>query len=430
MNKYRVSGSLLMQKDFDLVVEVRKEGHRWNAYDQEGHKVSPWIGTGQRQKAERQGMALRRLFYKDGRPYWRLIPQSEFDAIKASRATSASSSHMPKVAKATENVSDTYDDETSRFDTGGVYKPFLTQEEVVRFLSTCYSLKPRKLFVNELKWKHCLRTIVRGKNVMITGMQGSGKTLFATSAAKSIGRPFFSFPVGMTQDPKAYLLGSTHFDKDSGTVFYASRFVRAVQTKGAVILLDELSRAHPEAWNILMSVLDESQRYLILDGSRENALVHVAEGVTFIATANIGSEFTATRVFDRALTDRFTFIEIDELSAETEAELLKMYFPSVDKTMCKAVAEIAAATRTERRSSTAKLTNAISTRLSVETCSLLFDGFSLPEAAELAIYPFFSEDGGLDSERTYVKQLVQRYVGDEQSMPFSDPDVQNAPNSR
>jgi hypothetical protein len=32
------------------------------------------------------------------------------------------------------------------------------------------------------------------------------------------------------------------------------------------------------------------------------------------------------------------------------------------------------------------------------------------EAAEVAILPFFSQDGGLESERTYVKQLVQKYI--------------------
>ena len=57
------------------------------------------------------------------------------------------------------------------------------------------------------------------------------------------------------------------------------------------------------------------------------------------------------------------------------------------------------------------LTNAISTRLSVEIAGLLEDGFTLPEAAETCIYPFFDNDGGVDSERTYMKQLVQKYIG-------------------
>ena len=52
----------------------------------------------------------------------------------------------------------------------------------------------------------------------------------------------------------------------------------------------------------------------------------------------------------------------------------------------------------------------VSTRASVEMAGLVYDGFDLFESAEISIFPFFSNDGGVDSERTYVKQLVQKYV--------------------
>jgi hypothetical protein len=32
------------------------------------------------------------------------------------------------------------------------------------------------------------------------------------------------------------------------------------------------------------------------------------------------------------------------------------------------------------------------------------------EAAEISILPFFPNDGGVDSERTYMVQLVQKYI--------------------
>ena len=43
---------------------------------------------------------------------------------------------------------------------------------------------------------------------------------------------------------------------------------------------------------------------------------------------------------------------------------------------------------------------------------LMYDGFGLDEAAEVCVYPQYSEDGGMESERTYIKQLVQKYVND------------------
>ena len=42
----------------------------------------------------------------------------------------------------------------------------------------------------------------------------------------------------------------------------------------------------------------------------------------------------------------------------------------------------------------------------------MYDGFGLDEAAEVCVYPQYSEDGGMESERTFIKQLVQKYVSD------------------
>jgi hypothetical protein len=50
---------------------------------------------------------------------------------------------------------------------------------------------------------------------------------------------------------------------------------------------------------------------------------------------------------------------------------------------------------------------------------LIYDGFSLQEAAEVCVYPFFSDAGGADSERTYMKQLVQKYL------PLASPSPRN-----
>jgi hypothetical protein len=147
-----------------------------------------------------------------------------------------------------------------------------------------------------------------------------------------------------------------------------------------------------------------------LDEAEGSPIVNVAPGVTFIATANIGNEYTSTRVLDRAILDRFTTIEMDVLNDVQEFELLKYMFPEVNEEDLKAVAEISHHTREVSRGDSGKLTNMVSTRASVETAGLIYDGFSLTEAAEISMYPFFSNDGGVDSERTYIIQLVQKYV--------------------
>ena len=272
-------------------------------------------------------------------------------------------------------------------------------------------LRPKTLVMPDLKWKYLIRSAMRGKNIMMTGAAGCGKTMAAKKLVEALDRPHFYFNLGATQDPRGTLIGNTHFKKDEGTTFSESLFVKAIQTKDSIILLDEISRAHPEAWNILMTVLDQGQRYLRLDEHEDAPTIDVAEGVTFVATANIGNEYTATRSMDRALVDRFIIVEMDTLSKEQEAGLLKDLHPGVTQEQVDAIAEIASMTRSEVKNDAPRVSNAISTRISVELAGLLEDGFTLAEAAEVCIYPFFDEDGGVDSERTFMKQVVQKFVG-------------------
>ena len=272
------------------------------------------------------------------------------------------------------------------------------------------SLRPEMLMLTDLKWKYLVRSALKGKNIMMTGAAGSGKTMSAKALANALDRPEFYFNLGATQDPRATLVGNTHFSKDSGTFFSESSFVKAIQTEDAIILLDELSRAHPEAWNILMTVLDPGQRYLRLDEAENSPIINVAKGVTFIATANIGNEYTSTRVIDRALLDRFTIIEMDLLSKEKEEALLLQMYPEADKAMISNIASIVSATREEMKTEIPRISTSVSTRASVEFASLCYDGFTLEEAASVTVYPLYDDAGGLDSERTFIKQLVQKFI--------------------
>ncbi len=61
----------------------------------------------------------------------------------------------------------------------------------------------------------------------------------------------------------------------------------------------------------------------------------------------------------------------------------------------------------------------ISTRMTVRLCELLADGFSLSEAAEVSVLPFFDASGGADSERTFVKQIIQKHIGTEMKDIFN-----------
>ena len=378
----------------DLVVKVEKSGVRFNAWDTDGVKRTSEITTGARKKAFAGNYLLGRFMNKAGKYYWKRWDGEVVD----NTPPAVSSVEVPN-----------------------------QHAEVLNFIHSSYTLKPKSLVMSELKWKYLIRSAVRGKNIMMTGPAGCGKTMAAKSVVNSLDRPDFYFNLGATQDPRATLIGNVHYNSKTGTYFSESLFVKAIQTPNAVILLDELTRAHPDAWNILMTVLDYGQRYLRLDEQDGQGTVKVAEGVTFVATANIGNEYTATRQLDKALMDRFTIVEMDVLNDVEEHGLLEYMFPHVDGKVLKNVATIAHMTRVEANNETARISSGISTRTSVEMAGLLYDGFALEESANVCVYPQYDATGGVDSERTFVKQIVQKFIDDGSSDElFSEDEIQEA----
>ena len=382
-----------MTKDFQIgfvkneVYKVEQFGNSFKLIDTQGTKVGT-LGatTSTRKGAFNEGKALQAYINKNGKKTFRKVDMSVYNSLV--------------IPMNTQDGGVQFEDNTDHT----AIKDFIHQGSV--------NLKPTELVMTELKWKYLIRSAVRAKNIMMTGPAGCGKTMAAKAAAGSIeGYNTFVINLGATQDPRTTLIGNTQFESKKGTVFNASPFVKAISTPNTVVILDELTRAHPEAHNILMTVLDQGQRYLRLDEAADAPVVKVADGVSFIASANIGNEYTATRALDRAILDRFIPIEMDTLTRDEETSLLSMMYPSVELEVLKNVAEVTSMTREDMMSESPKLTNALSTRTAVEIGSLLYDGFSLEEAAELAIYPMFDQSGGADSERVYMKQYVQKFLG-------------------
>lgn len=297
--------------------------------------------------------------------------------------------------------------------------------EVDNIIRTSKSLKPPNLLISDLKWKYLVRAVLRGKNIMIVGPSGCAKTMAAKCVADALKLPFEKFNLGSTQDARATLIGNMTYKKESGTVFHRAAFIRAITTPNTVVLMDEFTRGTHDAWNILMTVTDPLQRCVRLDEDHEGSLIKVAEGVSFIATANIGNEYTATKVLDKAIARRFPIkLEMSPLTPEEMTQLFTINFHArtddeikVMDTLVKIYGDLIAQSKLEDTT----ISTIIPPANMMELGELVMDGFNLEEIAEAAIYPEYPDEGGADSERTFVKSIIQKHIPKDAANPIRDP---------
>jgi MoxR-like ATPase len=302
----------------------------------------------------------------------------------------------------------------------------MNDKEIDDILRTCSTLKPPELIISDLKWKYLVRAVIRSKNVMIIGPSGCAKTMAARCVSKALKRPFEKFNIGSTQDARATLIGNTTYKKELGTVFHKSAFVKAITTPQTVVLLDELTRGTHDAWNILMPTTDPTQRCLRLDEDEESSVISVAEGVSFISTANIGNEFTATNVLDKAIARRFPIkLEMNPITDDQLKDLFSILFKertTDEEKLMKTLADVYQDLIAQCQIEDAKISSIISPANMVEMAELVMDGFNLEEIAEAAIYPEYPDEGGTgESERIYVKEILQKHFPKNVKSPINDP---------
>lgn len=258
-------------------------------------------------------------------------------------------------------------------------------------------------YVNQKTWNYLVRNILKKKNTLLLGPTGTGKTDIIIRIAKLLEIELNIYDMGAMIDPLTDLLG-THRIKDGNSVFDYAKFVSDVQKPG-IILLDELSRAPLMTNNILFPCLDHRRTLNIeIAGSTDIRAVKVHPDCVFIATANIGQEYSGTNDIDAALMNRFNALQVDYLPQEIEAKILNVR-TGVDVEIANKILNVANAIRNAYLTQT--ISKPISTRETLECAELIVDGFTLKDSINLIFCQKFSKTDG--DEYSVVKNLIMGF---------------------
>ena len=255
--------------------------------------------------------------------------------------------------------------------------------------------------IAEKDWYLLVRNIKSKVNTMMVGPSGTGKTELVLLACKKLGLECNVYDMGSMYDPVSGLLGVHRLQKGGESVFDYAKFTQDIQKPG-VILLDELSRAPVTTNNILFPCLD-SRRMLPVEmaGGDELRSIPVHPDCVFVATANVGAEYTGTMSLDRALVGRFFPLELDYMPLECEVMVLSKRC-GITPADAENIANVAGTVRSLYGKQEISCT--ISTRETLAAARLVADGWSSLEAMELTFLPLF-EGTRTEGERGMVAKI-------------------------
>ena len=255
--------------------------------------------------------------------------------------------------------------------------------------------------ISDDNWRLLLRNILSGTNTMMIGPTGTGKTELVMLACRKLGIECNVYNMGTIFDPISELLGVHRLVGGSSTFDYA-KFAKDVQKPG-VILLDELSRAPVTTNNVLFPCLD-SRRVLPVDmaGGDDLRVIPLHPKCVFVATANVGSEYTGTMSMDRALVGRFFPLELGYMESEEEKKVL-MKRHGISESDARNIVTVAATVRSKHAAT--ELSSSLSTRETLMAARLISDGWSAQKAMELTFLPLF-EGTKVEGERAVVMQII------------------------
>lgn len=253
--------------------------------------------------------------------------------------------------------------------------------------------------IEKLAKEDFIKKLPSSRNQLV-GPAGCGKTTFGIQYAAKFKRPCFIVDCQTLREGLS-LFGNKTVDKD-GIKWIFSRFVEAVRTPKAVVILDELNRVAPMSMNTSLPLLDDRRSLWFDEAGQE---IKVADGVTFFTTMNQGAEFTGTEGHDLALDDRFEYvIPVDYIDPVSESNLLQKKY-AIPAKIANDLCDIAKVVRDKYKAGSI-YTKTISTRI-LEKAAKLWKISGSDVTLKNSIIYRFPCDGTPDSERNHVIGLVK-----------------------
>lgn len=250
------------------------------------------------------------------------------------------------------------------------------------------------------KWEFLCHTLYLKKYPFLLGPKGCGKSSVAKELADAMEMEYYAFDMGQAFKPKKMFLGGLIMGDEGKTMAVRSEFFKAFTSeKPTLIFLDELTRIPMVAANFLMTILDRQQSYLY---DEDSGIRYVkGENVLFVAAGNTGFAYVSTQRLDSAFEDRFIKVQLNYLTSEEEADLIRQRYPSVEKGAAQQLANIARLLRQAEQKEA--LSVSLSTRQVLDAAAYLQLGYTLREVVEGVILTNYVIAG----EQLVARSLVQ-----------------------
>lgn len=249
------------------------------------------------------------------------------------------------------------------------------------------------------------------QNMLVVGPTGCGKTEGLKQLALKIGKPFYKVDCASVTRPDQWVGHKEVVATDKGpeTVYSTSQLLRWLSADGydpGLLVFDELNRVNPFTMNTLVPLLDGSKSIWVPELGIN---IEVHPETMIAATANLGAQYTGTYGLDAALYDRFgTIMEQTFPPADEEVKIL-MKRSGIDEASAHEL--VAVANNTRARVRNGDLSKPISTRALLDCSYWVSAGMTVMEAAEATFVKKYSDDGGGESERAYIRLTLQGKAG-------------------